>query len=453
MTGLSSTGFTLLTQAESQAEIEALLKDEFGTDIDLRPESVFGQLVGIFSKRESEIWTSLYEVYMSLNPDFASGLALDNIAALNNIIRNGATQTITDLIVYGDQGTAVPLATIFEDSTSTKKYETLQAVTIDAADARFFRVEPNTTVAGAYSVTINGTTYTYTSGGSLSKEAIVDQLVSVIGAGASKVDGKLEIVSTVDKSFSVNSRMSILQIGTNVQSVCQEYGAVPCPIGSVDSIVTTIAGLQRVSNVVAGVTGKSRETDGELRLRREKGLLNSIVKTITSIDDVVDAKVYENTTDVVDGLGINPNSIWCIVIGGSNAEVAKAISSSKAAGIGMKGSVTYELTSEITGSPQTIKFDRPAEINPVIVITYTITEEDQFPTNGVQLMKDALVAYSNGLKIGQDVVYSRLFVPLNSVNSVQIDSLTIGGGTSSISVTGSQVARIRAADITITETP
>ena len=51
--GLTSTGFTGKRLDDIKTEIEDVLKSAFGPAVNLRAESVLGQIVGIFSERES----------------------------------------------------------------------------------------------------------------------------------------------------------------------------------------------------------------------------------------------------------------------------------------------------------------------------------------------------------------------------------------------------------------
>ena len=90
---------------------------------------------------------------------------------------------------------------------------------------------------------------------------------------------------------------------------------------------------------------------------------------------------------------------------------------------------------------------------PNVVITYTKTENSNFPNDGEQLMKDALVAYGQTLKIGQDIVYSRLFSPLNTVVGMQIDTLTVNAVSATLTINKNQLGSFVDANITITETP
>jgi hypothetical protein len=204
---------------------------------------------------------------------------------------------------------------------------------------------------------------------------------------------------------------------------------------------------------VVGIAGVEIETDADLRLRRTDTVELSILTALLTIQDVTDAVVYENNTHLTDGDGTLPNTIWAVVKGGSSTEILEAIASRNVAGIGTRGSSTGLVTSPFTGSNLTVRFDRPTLVTPTVVITYTRTENSNFPNDGEQLMKDALVAYGQTLKIGQDVVYSRLFSPLNTVVGMQIDTLTVNGLSATLTINKNQLGSFVDANITVTETP
>jgi uncharacterized phage protein gp47/JayE len=330
----------------------------------------------------------------------------------------------------------------------------MDTVTLTASATRFAKIQINTVVAGNYTVTINGTPYTVTATGAESKTALVDSLVALIGASALRVGETLTVLNaTTNFAITTTGNLSIVQVGNAVAVECSETGHNELPIGAITSIKTPVAGWDAVNNLVAGVVGVEIETDAELRLRRTDTVELSILTALLTIQGVTDAVVYENNTHLTDADGTLPNTIWAIVKGGSSSEILEAIASRNAAGIGTRGATTGLVTSPFTGSNLTVRFDRPTLVTPTVVITYTKTENSNFPNDGKQLMKNALVAYGQTLKIGQDIVYSRLFSPLNTVVGMQIDTLTVNAVSATLAINKNQLGSFVDANITITETP
>ena len=452
--GLTETGFIAKTLLECKAELEDKLKELFGADIDLTAESAFGQLVGIASEREAQAWDTGLAIYASSYPDSATGISLDRVCSLTNITRLPALPTTGTAILYGVVGTVIGEANLVTDTILNKDYIVMDTVTLTATATRFAKIQINTVVAGNYTVTINGTPYTVTATGAESKTALVDSLVVLIGASGLRVGETLTVLNaTTNFAITTTGNLSIVQVGNAVAVECSETGVNELPIGAITSIKTPVAGWDSVANLVAGVAGVEIETDAELRLRRTDTVELSILTALLTIQEVTDAVVYENNTHLTDADGTLPNTIWAVVKGGSSTEILEAIASRNVAGIGTRGATSGLVTSPFTGSNLTVRFDRPTLVTPTVVITYTKTENSNFPNDGEQLMKDALVAYGQTLKIGQDIVYSRLFSPLNTVAGMQIDTLTVNAVSATLTINKNQLGSFVDANITITETP
>jgi uncharacterized phage protein gp47/JayE len=451
--GLTDTGFIAKTLLECKAELEETLKTLFGADIDLTPESAFGQLVGIASEREAQAWATGLAIYLSSYPDSATGISLDRVCSLTNITRLPALPTTGTVILYGVVGTVIGEANLVTDTILNKDYIVMDTVTLTASATRFTKMQINTVVAGNYTVTIDGTPYTITATGAESKTALVDSLVALIGSSGLRVGEQLTVTNPVTNfTITTTGNLSIVQVGNVVDVECTETGANNLPIGAITSIRTPVAGWDSVNNVVAGIAGVEIESDADLRLRRTDAVELSILTALLSIQEVTDVMVYENNTHLTDADGTLPNTIWAVVKGGSSSDILEAIANRNPAGIGTRGATTGLVTSPFTGNSVTVRFDRPTLVSPTVVITYTKTENSNFPNDGEQLMKDALVAYGQTLKIGQDIVYSRLFNPLNTVAGMQIDTLTVNVASATLPIGKNQLGAFVDANITVTET-
>jgi len=97
--GLTSQGFVIKPQQQIVTELQTDLQGVFGQNINLNPESNFGQIVGIWSEREALIWQLALAVYSSQYPAGAEGTSVDNILALNNLRRALASPTSSPLVI------------------------------------------------------------------------------------------------------------------------------------------------------------------------------------------------------------------------------------------------------------------------------------------------------------------------------------------------------------------
>lgn len=165
-----------------------------------------------------------------------------------------------------------------------------------------------------------------------------------------------------------------------------QLGPILTTLNTINQITTPTLGVLTVNNPGAPTTvGISEETDAALRIRRansvslpSKGYLEGLLGALLDTDGVTQAIVLENDTNATVGT-IPGHSIWCIVLGGSDDDVAHAIYVKRNAGCGMKGSVTVNVP-QIDETTFPIQFDRPTSENlwiefDVVAITGAIDED------------------------------------------------------------------------------
>ena len=126
---------------------------------------------------------------------------------------------------------------------------------------------------------------------------------------------------------------------------------------------------------------------------------------------VSSATVVENDQITVDGEGRPPKSFECVVSGGTDNAVATTIWETKPAGIETFGNTTIIIT-DVRGTQREINFTRPAATNIAIQVTYTLYDEEVFPVDGEDTIKQVCVDYTNSLGLGVDVIPQRYFGPI-----------------------------------------
>lgn len=141
--GLTPTGFVVKRQSVIITEIQAQLQATFGVALNLLPQSVLGQILGIYSEREALVWELAQAVYASQYPAGAEGTSVDNILALSNLKRLKATATVTaptdtagvpGLLLSGTPGTVIAVNSILSVINNPQVQFLLDAdVTIAAA--------------------------------------------------------------------------------------------------------------------------------------------------------------------------------------------------------------------------------------------------------------------------------------------------------------------------------
>ena len=228
---------------------------------------------------------------------------------------------------------------------------------------------------------------------------------------------------------------------------------------SLTVILTPQLGWDSVTNPQAASPGRNLETDEELRLRfretkfeRASNILEALYSALINLEGVEEVRIYENDTDVVDAFGVPAHSFMPIVLGGVSIDIANTIWENKPMGIRSYGD-TVVVIFDTQGFSHNIGFERPDPLP--IYITVNLTTDSNFPGTGVDDIKSALIAYfDSNLGIGDDVIWSRLFTPINTVKGHEVDSLFIGTspnptGTDSIPVSFDMIASLSSDNIIV----
>lgn len=459
MTGLTDAGFEAQRLPEIKERIEARLVESFG-DPDLREESIFGQLVGINSELYALLWALAEEVYASQYPDTATGVSLDHVASLTGVVRRPATPAQVDAMAYGVPGTVLFAGREARNVRTLDVYRSFANVTISPASARFVAVAVEVVEDATYTVTIDGVGYSFTASGDTA-QAILTGLSSAIqpASGIVRVlqTGRLELSSATVRGFSASCNLSIVEAGTVLPMRAIVPGSKVLPANDLAEIVTPVVGWDRIVNLEPGVTGSARETDQQLRERRERSVRISGAQTLPAIEArlralplVQDVAISSNNGDVTDSFGTLRQHVWAVVEGGEAPDIARVLFEAVAAGIGYRGAVVEQVPSEVTGKEYEVGFDRPTYVDPDIDIEYV--KLSNWPSDGEDRIKAALVART--FRIGEKLVTSRLYTQVNSVEGVQVDLLEVDNGSGAVAriePDPNERIRILAENITLTD--
>ena len=254
-------------------------------------------------------------------------------------------------------------------------------------------------------------------------------------------------------------------------------GAIQADIGSITNIVNTVGGWQTVTNPNVATPGTDVQTDASLRLERALSVggpgtnqIDSIIGVVFGVDDVRRVRVYENEEDIVQPVtGLTAHSLAVIVDGGVNEDIAQAIFSKRSTGVTQFQAgtpVTANVQSEKYPQQSTdIKFSRPIYVD--MVVTVTVQSDGSLPNDADEQIKQAIIDYTSGslvnpdsgfnqlgFDIGEDVVLSRLYTPINSVigsyGNSYVLGLTLQAGTSNININFDELSRWTDVNITVT---
>lgn len=214
-------------------------------------------------------------------------------------------------------------------------------------------------------------------------------------------------------------------------------GPIVASIGELTQIGNPITGWTSVTNLADAFIGSVEESDSELRARRKLSLgidaqstVDALFSALVNVDFVTQVIVLENDTNITDANGLPPHSFQCIVVDGTDEDIGLSIWLNKPAGITSFGNTTTNIL-DSQGIAHPISFTRATAVD--IYVTATLTKFSEYPVNGDDLIKQAIVDYTNGklvegrgFGLNEDVIYSELYTPINSVIGHQVDSLKIG---------------------------
>lgn len=217
--------------------------------------------------------------------------------------------------------------------------------------------------------------YLFRKGGSWTIQDIditVNKTVTLQGLDGSFTDEDASSYTVSDDSgnlwYLVDTTTLIQGTTTSCEFRAKEKGEVIPTVGTINNMVTIVDGVVSVNNNLGYTSlGVNTESDNEFRIRREKSVGNisgnnadTIQGNILSLEGVSQCIVWSNNTNTTDSKGVPAHSIWVIVEGGANVDIADIIYSN-IGGADTKGGVTIPIATA-SGQVIDIKFDRPNSI-------------------------------------------------------------------------------------------
>ena len=250
--------------------------------------------------------------------------------------------------------------------------------------------------------------------------------------------------------------------------VSVDHGAIDVRPNTINKIVTVVAGWQSVNNPVAGVVGRERETDSELRSRLEQsvaingvGNVQSLVAELKNISGVIDAVAQENISNKPQtyyGITLEPHSVGVSVFGGDDVAIAKAIKEKKAMGCDTSGSYTVSFSTDNNGEGRyEYKITRPQPVAVAMKITFFAPNMDKMTQETVKraVINDFLGQGANKRVSFAETLYSsRFYSVIQQVTAVPVGSIEVKVGNGDfdrrVIINADQQPTITESDITFT---
>lgn len=480
MAGLSAEGLTInrlpdiITELKQQGRVifQDLVPE--GDVVNTEDDSLLGRMIGVVSPAYADLWEAVQQVYDAFTSHAATGIALDNVVQYAGITRFQPSASTASCVFTGTPGTVIPTGSLIKSPTSRNVFATTTDLTIGAQGSVGIVVNVGTVASlTGYTITYEAGSTTnnvvYNSSASATQTEILEGLEALIASshpllnasifGTSLIVERANIFSPAN--FSVSANLTISEAKKIGGVLCTELGPQAQEANSLTIIATPTLGWTDVTNPVAAVPGRLVESDDELRARfrntkfeRSTNILDSLYSALANIDSVNEVKVYENDTDTTDSHGIPPHSFMVIIVGGGDEEIAAAIWKNKPMGILSYGNTTIP-TADSQQVFHDISFERATPV-PIYIEFEITTDSDVFPGDGVEQIKNQILAHAAAnIGIGDTVIFSRLFTPINNVPGHYVSSpLSIGTSplaldSLNIDIAFNEIATFSAANINI----
>lgn len=416
--GVTPTGFVRKPLAQIIADVQANLQGLYGDQIDVSADGPFGQEIGILSAEIDNVWQLAEAVYDSGDPDGAEGPRLVSVCAVTGTLPKTPSPSTVTVTAIGTNGSPVPAGTQLQVAGSGPLFKTLNAATIATLTAWA------TAAVKAVDALVQNASGVY-------------RAIAITGDATTAAAGPGPTGTTLGLPI-VDHNVTWLYMGAgtaavNIPSASLDNGAIIAAAGTLTVIATPVAGLLLGNNAFDAVPGVAVETPAELRLRRMQELqlggeggVGSIRAALLEVAAVTAAIVLENVTNATDGNGLPAHSVMAVVEGGADADVA-AVVFTKGGGIATAGSTSVSVP-DVAGGTHVVNFQRPTDRS-IYVIVHIKKEPDpslpQYPTDGDAQIQQALVdfaagelSYFRGYGIGDDVVTSKLYRPIEGVPGI-----------------------------------
>lgn len=276
-------------------------------------------------------------------------------------------------------------------------------------------------------------------------------VLTLSGTGGTVVTGA--IVS--DANGNLWLLPSPLTIGNNgivsATATCQTPGAVSANANTITTPAGGFtAGWTSVTNAGPAVVGTPVESDSQLRARQAISValpsetrLAGTVAALRALSGVTRINVLENQTSVTDSYGNAGHSMTAVVEGGTDLAIATAIYNNRGIGCNTQGATAATMTIVPVADPNTNYITDIGFLRPVDVPIYVAISVHGLTANFTTAMQTniiaAIVAFLNGLQIGEEVPQSSLVGAALSVMTnplrpdFSIKSLTLGTSSGSLS--------------------
>lgn len=286
------------------------------SNVNLEQNTPDGQILNIFALAIKELSDIIQYNYNSININTAEGVNLDNLVALNGIRRNNGSFTVVPITITINQN--VELKGLDDD--------------VDKETGTGFTIADN-----------QGNNYILT--------------------------------NSITLEYTPETSQYILDFRA------QYKGHNEPILNSLQNIITPQVGVISTTNETAPlVIGEEEESDYNLRNRFFKSYANMgygefnqiIANVVDKVPGILSINGENNRTSFVSQYGTPPHSVWLIIEGGADKDIANAIYERLGTGTGMRGNVEVDIYDQYNNC-ESIRFERPTYED--LYVSFLITKK------------------------------------------------------------------------------
>lgn len=389
--GVSEKGFYRPTLEDIITEKNKKAKELFGEDFNVDENTPQGKFFRINAAAENKLCEIAEDIYYSIAPSTARGISLDRVCEFANITRDSAGYAEHQLKVYGKQGYVIEAGTMFKNADEVEFYSVMEAV-IETAETQ-----------------------------GEDEKYFAEVIVQCTESG------------TIGNVQDINNTS---EVDTNIENVVyQKVIAYGTPIESDPEL------RDRFSSTVTGLGTNTT---------------NAIKANVLRLSGINDVIIIDNNTDtdnvLSNKLTVKSQSYAVIVHSDdmdNDIEIAEAIQEKAPLGIMQSGNKTVVVKDD-SNTEHTVKF---SYVEPLpVAVTCTCYVTNAFPSDGVEMIEDNITSYINGLGIGEEIIFSRLYDFIYNVTGVhKVSDLTLVGGTIDIKIPPLNIAKVAQIYIDVVE--
>lgn len=435
--GVTTNGFVKKTAETLREELKAAIREKFPA-FNLEDDGIHGQILGYQQNAMAQLWDAAAGTYSSFDNAAAEGAQLDRNGKITVIRRGGETNAQVEMACSGTNGTILLAGRLVQRAETIIQFQNPNYATLSNENT----VRENITVSNVqnnanYQIQIADSAISVTSSGSATAESIAIQLVNAINADTAILKVNSDFIDAATGKFYIKSndlisgykitldtKLTLDKFWTPIRFLSVDTGDIEAPAGTVNQIITNVAGWTEAINFADGDPGKDIDTDTVYRQRLFTevdrlggGTLGAIgARLLLDVANIVSVAGFENDENIIDSAGRPPHCIEMLVEGGDDVDIANILVLYKGGGIKAYGDITQNVLDPYNNL-QSIGFSRPEKI--YVWFKLTLTKNVDYPADGDTLIKTGIrdTGFAN-FGIGDTLLIQQFNCPVYQVGGV-----------------------------------